>query len=172
MDFVIDNHYSKSCRSQLQKHVFTLEDGPYLRGVAIYGLPISKNCDADMLELRRFCLAPGAEKNTASQFLAATLRYLQKSERGYDRIISFADPNRGHQGTIYKAANFVYDGLEKNGNPRVVMVGDKQVHLRQFYQKKDGFYTANALELQAMVARGEARIVPQLQKLRFIYKLR
>lgn len=172
IDFITENHYSRSARSLLQKHIFSLVDNRNnLIGIAVYGLPISRNTPANMLELRRFCLAPGAEKNTASQFLAHTLRWLHKVEREFDTVVTFADPNQGHKGTIYKAANFYYDGLEKS-NPRVVMVGDRPVHLRQFYQKKDGQYTKNALYYQGLVASGEARIIQQERKLRFIYKLR
>jgi hypothetical protein len=172
IDFVQENHYSRSCRSQMQKHVFTASVGQELKGVAIYGLPMGRNCDPDMIELRRFCLAPGAEKNTASWFLSQTLRWLQKFEHDYSRVLSFADPNRGHKGTIYLASNFKYDGVENNGNPRVVMVGDRQVHMRQYYQKKNGVYTDDALRYQRMVANGQAEIVPQQRKLRFIYNLR
>lgn len=172
MDFVINNHYSKSCRSQQQKHVFTLLNGRQLHGVAIYGHPMGRNCDPDMIELRRFCLAPGAEKNTASWFLSHSLRWLRDFEMSFNRVLSFADPNRGHRGTIYRAANFQYDGLEDNGNPRVVIHKDKQYHLRQYYQKKNGVYSGDAVRLQNLVSSGEASVVKQEKKLRFIYKLR
>lgn len=171
-EFVINNHYSKSCRSMMQLHVFTLNDGMNLKGTAIYGKPMGRNCDPDFIELRRFCLAPGAEKNTASYFLSQTLRWLQRNELDFNRVLSYADPNKGHKGTIYLASNFQYDGKEKNGNPRIVMVGDKVVHLRQLYQKRNGEYDESALKLQAMVSTGEAQILKQEQKLRFIYKLR
>jgi hypothetical protein len=171
INFIQDNHYSRSARSLLQKHVFTLMSGNKILGIAVYGQPISRNSPKSSLELRRFCLAPGAEKNTASNFLAFTLRWLRQNEPSYTEVLTFADPNQGHRGTIYKACNFLYDGLEEN-NPRVVMIGDKVVHIRQYYQKKDGQYSNDALKYQKLVAEGKGKIVPQQRKLRFIYKLR
>jgi len=172
MDFVERWHYSKSCRSQKQIHVFTLHNllGRMV-GVSIYGQPISRNSDSNGIELRRFCLDDSCEKNTASFFLGKTLNWLRKNEFEYNQVVSFADPNKGHQGTIYKAANFQYDGLEKN-NPRIILYKGEVYHTRQYYQKRNGQYDDVALELQRAVELGEAQIVPQERKHRFIYKLR
>lgn len=172
INFVEDLHYSKSCRSQKQIHVFTLHNlVGKLVGVAIYGQPISRNTEQSVIELRRFCLHDDCERNTASFFLGKTLGWLRKFEHKYNQVVSFADPNQGHQGTIYKAANFFYDGLEKN-NPRLVIYNGETYHIRQYYQKKNGQYDNVAVELQTAVARGEAQIIQQERKHRFIYKLR
>jgi hypothetical protein len=124
----------------------------------------------DCVELRRLALIDDTPKNTESFFIGRTLKWLNKNTN-YAYVISFADPNHGHEGTIYKASNFVYDGLENSGNPRVLQYGDKQIHLRQMYQKKDGQYDTKALELQAAVKRGEAQVLKQERKHRFIYYL-
>lgn len=172
--FIEQNHYSKSARSQQQVHVFSLTDPRtnQLVGACIYGKPMGRLSSETAIELRRFCLSPGQEKNTASFFLSRTITWLQKFEPRYNHILTFADPNKGHVGTIYKACNFVYDGEELSGNPRVVIAGDKVHHIRQYYDKKDGEYSKQALKLQEMVAKGQAQIVKQQRKLRFIYKLR
>lgn len=171
-DFIQRWHYSKSARSQQQKHVFKLVDrrSNGLVGVAIYGKPMSKNIGKETIELRRLCLIDDTPRNTESWFISRTLKWLG-ANTSYSKVISFADPNHGHAGTIYKASNFRYDGLEDNGNPRVVQYGDKQYHLRQFYQKKGGQYSADALRLQAAVQKGEAEIIKQERKHRYIYNL-
>jgi hypothetical protein len=171
IDFIKENHYSGSARSQQQVHIFTLHNRNKLSGVALYGKPISRNADNKSLELRRFCLSRDCEKNTASFFISKTIRWLQQNEFNYNHITSYADPNKGHQGIMYKAANFLYDGLEKN-NPRVVIYQGREYHLRQFYQKSNGHYDENALRLQELVRKGEAQIVKQDPKHRYIYKLR
>lgn len=154
-----------------QKHVFLLQDKEgNLRGVAIYGKPMGRNCDQEALELRRFCLVDDTPRNTESFFLGWTLRWLRK-RTNIKTILTFADPNHGHQGTIYKASNFIYDGLEDNWNPRIVQYGEKQIHLRQFYHKKDGQYTKDAIKLQRLVATGKAKIIKQERKIRYIYNL-
>lgn len=166
-------HYSKSARSQKQKHVFKLVNKftDELVGVAIYGQPVSKNISNDIIELRRLCLIDDTPKNTESFFIAKTLKWLEKNTE-YSRVVSFADPNHGHAGTIYKASNFEYDGLEDNGNPRVVQYNDKQYHMRQYYAKDgSGHYQNHALRLQEAVRTGRAEIVKQHRKHRYIYYL-
>lgn len=169
--FVQNWHYSKSARSQQQKHVFKLVDNvDRLIGVAIYGNPMSRHYGKEVLELRRLCLIDDTPKNTESFFIARTLKWLEKNTK-YSSVVSFADPNHGHQGVIYKASNFKYDGRESNGNPRILQYGDKQIHLRQLYQKRDGQYDARATELQAAVTSGEAEIIKQEKKHRYTYSL-
>lgn len=172
-EFIERWHYSKSARSQKQKHVFKLVDNKSnsLVGVAIYGQAMSRHHKNSTLELRRLCLIDDTPRNSESFFIAKTLKWLSRNTQ-YSEVISFADPNHGHEGTIYKASNFKYDGLEKNGNPRVIQFGDKQYHTRQFYQKKDGHYSEDAVRLQAAVQKGEAQIIKQERKHRYTYNLR
>lgn len=172
-DFIKLWHYSRTARSQQQKHVFKLVDeSDKLIGVAIYGKPMSRHYDAsETIELRRLCLIDDTPRNTESWFISRTLKWLGKNTK-YTQVVSFADPNHGHAGTIYKASNFDYDGREDNGNPRVVQYGGKQIHLRQLYQKRGGQYDDKALELQAAVKEGRAEIVKQERKHRYLYYLR
>ena len=172
--FIKTWHYSKSSRSQQQKHVFKLVDKATnsLVGVAIYGNPMSSKIDKDIIELRRLCLIDDTPRNTESWFIAKTLRWLESNTK-YSRVISFADPNHGHSGTIYKASNFEYEGLEDNGNPRVVQYGDKQYHMRQYYAKdSSGEYQSHALRLQEAVRAGRAEIIKQHRKHRYVYYFR
>lgn len=172
-EFIERWHYSKSVRSQQQKHVFKLVDKQTneLVGVAIYGNPMSFRQAKGTIELRRLCLIDNTPKNTESWFISRTLRWLTKNTE-YSTVLSFADPNHGHLGTIYKASNFQYEGEEKNDNPRVVQDGNKQHHMREYYAKKDGEYTASALRLQAKVSAGLATIAKQSKKHKYIYNLR
>lgn len=172
--FIKTWHYSKSARSQQQKHVFKLVEKATNRlvGVAIYGNPMSNRLDKDIIELRRLCLVDDTPRNTESYFIAKTLKWLEKNTE-YSRVVSFADPNHGHSGIIYRASNFEYDGLENNGNPRVVQYGDKQYHMRQYYAKDTtGGYADHALRLQEAVRTGRASIVKQDRKHKFTYYFR
>lgn len=170
--FIEQWHYSKSARSQRQKHVFKLIDkSNQLVGVAIYGSAMSRHHGNNIIELRRLCLIDDTPRNTESFFIAKTLKWLKRNT-DYTQVISFADPNHGHQGIIYKASNFLYDGLEGNENPRVVQFGNKQYHMRQYYQKKGEVYAKDALRLQAAVKSGEASIIKQKRKHKYIYIFR
>lgn len=172
-DFISKWHYSKSYRSLQQKHVFELRDNrdDSLVGVAIYGNPMSRHYNKEStIELRRLCLIDDTPRNTESFFISRTLKYLERFT-DYKEVVSFADPNHGHAGTIYKASNFRYDGRELNGNPRVVEYEGKIIHLRQMYQKKEGDYSEDAKRIQAAVASGDAQVLKQEQKHRYIYNL-
>lgn len=169
--FIQTWHYSKSARSLQQTHVFKLVDKDNrLVGVAIYGHPMSRH-HKGILELRRLCLIDDTPRNSESFFIAKTLRWLEKNT-DYTQVISFADPNKGHTGTIYKASNFKYTGLEDNGNPRVVQYGDKQYHMRQYYAKdRQGNYKTDALRLQEAVRNGSAEVIKQERKHRYTFDL-
>ena len=166
-------HYSRSARSQQQVHVFLLRLGGKAVGAAVFGYPMSRHEDkSDTLELRRFVLADECPRNSESYFLSRCLRWIEKNDRNVVRVITFADPNYGHSGTIYKATNFMVAGQEANPNPRVIRWGGKSVHLRQAYQKKDGDYTRDAKKIQLAIARGSATIEKQEKKLKYVYWFR
>ena len=170
-EFIVNWHYSRSYRSLKHRHVFTLINNyrNRLEGVAVYGDPMSRHYnESGLIELRRLCLIDDTPRNSESFFIAKTLRYL-RNNTDYTGVLSFADPNVGHEGIIYKASNFRYDGQE-GGNPRVISHGDRKIHLREMYQKKGGEYTNSALRIQELVNNGEAQVLKQEGKFRYIYE--
>lgn len=70
-------------------------------------------------ELSRFVLTEN-KKNYASKFLSAILKELTGV---YDAVITYADANVGHKGTIYSALGALYLGQGKDSVG--FMVGDK-----------------------------------------------
>jgi hypothetical protein len=61
------------------------------------------------LELRRFVIHDEYhKKNFASWFLSKIIKFIPNNIKV---LVSFADTGVGHTGTIYKAANWVYDGM-------------------------------------------------------------
>lgn len=83
-----------------------------LIAVAVFSPPIRQNRDAkNTRELSRFCIHPRYQhKNLASWFISRCLKRLPPQ---YKTIIAFSDTTFGHTGTIYKASNFVVDGVVK-----------------------------------------------------------
>lgn len=79
------------------------------------------------MELRRLACIDDTPKNAESFFVGYALRWLKKGTN-LEVIISYADPNFGHEGTIYKASNFEYRGL--TGISKVLMVDGKEFHVR------------------------------------------
>lgn len=75
-----------------------------------------------VLSLTRMVIAPGVPKNAASFLLAHSLRLIEKDGR-FVSLVTYADESQGHEGRVYRAANWEYVGrtgpyprwLDKNG---------------------------------------------------------
>lgn len=67
------------------------------------------NCDKrELFELRRFVIHDNFhKKNFATWFMSRCIRQLPKNIK---KLVSFSDPSMGHEGTIYTASNWIYDG--------------------------------------------------------------
>lgn len=175
-NFIEVNHYKKTSRSLLPKHVYSLWNDELLIGVAIYGKPCGSNVErkygAGTLELRRFCIINEAPRNSESYFLGATLRHLKKLNES--NVISYADTNQGHEGVIYKASNFKYLGTEKYGTKYLKIKGkSKMVSSRNVYQKKpNGEYFKSAIEYQTLKNQGLAKFIITKPKYIYEYKIK
>jgi hypothetical protein len=111
--FVMGIHYAK--RMPSISEAFGLFVGDELEGVVTYGTPPSSGlrkgiCGPEfsdhVIELNRLCLKSNV-KGDASMLVGRSIRML-----GGDRIIvSFADTEQRHVGTVYQACNFIYCGL-------------------------------------------------------------
>ena len=64
----------------------------------------------DILTLSRFAILPNMPTNTASFLLGQSIRILEKMQL-YKMLITYADQRMNHTGVIYKATNWIYDGL-------------------------------------------------------------
>ena len=86
-------------------------------GSAIWSSPIAGNRLKDgwkMLELRRLALCQECPKNTATWMLAKMEKDIRKRFPDIIKLISYQD-TEVHQGTIYKAANWVATSKTKAG---------------------------------------------------------
>ena len=131
-------HYAEYHNVQ-HKHTFGLfREGvflPELVGVCIYTRPAGPTAaqkyyprDPDKcLELRRLCLVDDTPKNAESFFVSRTLKWLRKNTE-WKFVVSYADPEQGHKGVIYRAANFKYEGITAPGSS--LIVDGKPFHIR------------------------------------------
>lgn len=75
-----------------------------------------------VVELSRFCVRKGTQKNLSSMFLARVMREVKEKYPDWWGVVSFADSAQGHYGTIYQAANARYLGM--TGEELVVVLPD------------------------------------------------
>ena len=111
--FLLGIHYAR--RFPSVSYAYGLEVDGNLEGVVSYGTPPSSTLrkgvagselSGHVIELNRLCLKSN-KHNDASWLVSASIRALE----GNWIIVSFADTEQGHSGTVYQAANFIYTGL-------------------------------------------------------------
>jgi hypothetical protein len=66
--------------------------------------------DGKYLEFSRMWMIDQFGTNTESWFIAKCMSALRKKYPTYEGVVTWADGSRSHNGTIYLASNFVYDG--------------------------------------------------------------
>ena len=142
--FIEDWHYSGSINGCISDYCYALmKPDNTLAGAMFYGRMAMANqwkkfADSpdDVIELRRLCCIDDTPKNTESYFIGASLRMLRKDwKRG--TVVSYADKEHGHSGTIYKASNFKMVG--EIPGAKVIVYEGKQYHDKTIRTKYKGF---------------------------------
>ncbi len=95
-----------------------------------YNLKITEGC-----ELMRVALKE--HKTSVTKIMSISRKLLLKNSPNLKLIISYADPAQGHEGTIYKADNWIYEGLTDKVDYYINSKG-KELHWRnaRFAQKR------------------------------------
>lgn len=126
-------HYAK--RVPISAVAFNVyEDGEWC-GVIVYGYGANPHIAAiydkwpgQVLELVRVALN-GKQKIT-SECVALSLKELKKYCPLVDLVVSYADVDQGHVGTIYQATNWIYVGLMNEGTRSDFIIKEKSMHPR------------------------------------------
>jgi len=99
--------------------------GDRLVGVVMFGHPAARWEDQrHTLELFRMVLLDDCPRNSESRALGLACRWIRKHMPGIRRLIAYADPAKGHKGTVYMAAGWRYVGMTRGnkwnhpGRPR------------------------------------------------------
>ena len=175
-DFIEEYHYSRSINGLKVSHCFGLYDEETLVGAMLYGGLAMANAwkkygesEAEVLELRRLVLIDDTPRNSESFFIGHTLRWLKRNTQ-VKTIVSYADPNYGHSGVIYRATNFTHVGMTSPG--RVIMWNGKKYHDKSIRAKYKGELKPFARKLKEALDSGEAEYVKQQPKHIYVLKLR
>ena len=113
-DLIIKHHYSHTW--PVAKLVLGLYVDEVLNAVIVYGHSATPRMAASLpsknyWELQRLFSFDWAGKNTESFLIAESIRYIKNNHKEIDCLVSFADPDQGHVGTIYQASNWLYCGV-------------------------------------------------------------
>ena len=106
-----ERHYTQSVPSG--KSYYFLVDV----ALVVFSIPANHNIGKFLLwqgakvwELSRLWAPDGHERNLLTYAIAGAVRELRKTEPGIDALVSYADPNVGHEGFVYKAASWLFTG--------------------------------------------------------------
>jgi hypothetical protein len=86
-------------------------------------------------ELVRMALNGKQEKT--SMALSKSIKQFKKDNPLVEILVSYADSDEGHSGTIYKATNWYYIGSHKTGDKYICKKTGKDIHSRS--QSKSGY---------------------------------
>ena len=136
-----------------------------------WSLPANKNIAKFLLgrqgsvwELSRLWAPDGHAPNLLTQAISAAIKVLKRLENP-DALVSYADPNAGHLGGVYRAASWIYHGQSEESRVYVSPTGET-VARRAFHSGKRSLRKA---EIEAMGYRekkmpGKHRFVHPLSK--------
>lgn len=85
------------------------------------------------VELVRVAL--NGKQESTSQAVAMSLKALKKDCPLIQLVISYADCDQNHLGTIYQATNWIYTGLNNEGEIAAFIVNGKKTHKKSIYSK-------------------------------------
>ena len=174
--FIEKWHYSGSINGCIADFCYGLYDGEMLIGALFFGRMAMANqyrrfadSPEKVIELRRLCCIDDTPKNTESYFIGRSLRLLRTDWRA-GLVVSYADTEYGHQGTIYRASNF--RELEPVKGARVILYEGKKYHDKCIRTKYKGELKPFARRIKDALEKGTARYVTTAGKRTFVYELK
>jgi hypothetical protein len=174
--FIETNHYSKNINGVKISVCFKLLHGEELIGAALFGEMSTTawkrfgTSEKDVLELRRLVLVDDTPRNTESWFLSRILKLLRASTK-YKICVSYADPNHGHTGIIYKATNFVFMGMSGRDVGFKDTETGKIYHSRALRTKYKGDFKPFVKKLRQKLEEGILIPIDLLPKYCYTYNL-
>lgn len=147
--YVIDYHYlHRKPPASISFAIKKIENDEVV-GVICYAIPIHtplrkifgpENYD-NIYDLTRLWVNDECPKNTESWFISNTIKMLDR-----EIIVTFADIEQGHSGTIYKACNFHYLGITKKCKDLYLKGTEKKLTKFKSIEDVEAKYGPNNIE--------------------------
>ena len=99
-----------------------------------------------VVEIKRMCRREPKEAFELSRFIRLTVKMARK-RIAFDAVVAFADPEQGHEGTVYKACGFKHEGMS-NAESHLVGEDGERRHRRFAFRmaRRNGITVAKARE--------------------------
>lgn len=145
----------------------------YETAIVVFSIPANSNISRFLLgkpsyavwELSRLWAPDGHRMNLLTEAIACAVKLLRKQEPLCEALVSYADPNVGHEGRVYKAASWILHGKCEESRYYVSMTG-QVVSRRKFHSGKRLLKKAEieAMGYKALKRPGRWRFVRPLTK--------
>lgn len=127
-------HYSKSIPACKLVKIGVWENGIF-KGVVLFSRGANKSIGSpyglkqtEVCELSRIALKK--HFTPVSKIVSIAIKMLKKLSPDLKLIVSYADIDQGHEGKIYKAGNWIYQGVVRKGAVSAFIFRGKKTHTR------------------------------------------
>lgn len=96
------------------------------------GSPYGLN-QTECVELARVAL--NRHKSPVTQIVSIAVKILKRLSPSLKLIVSYADLDQGHEGTIYQAGNWIYTGLTNTTGKQGYLIHGSVMHGKSVYSK-------------------------------------
>lgn len=132
-------------------------------GGSVLGKPRHEKKYKNCIDIRRMACVDDSPKNSESWFLSQIIKWVT-SNTDYNYVLSYSDLTVGHNGTIYKAANF--QNIGETSPTKYVEWGDKVYHPRSLTIDRPYSY-----KMREAVKNGEAVVKTGKPKKIWLYQI-
>ena len=116
-----------------------------------------------VVELVRVAL--NGKQSCTSEALAMSMRQIKKDAPAVQIIVSYADRNQDHIGTIYQATNWLY--IDERSNERGIMLNGKLTHRRSITKK----YGHSGIDFLKDNVDPNAQVIKGKSKIKYVFPL-
>lgn len=149
--FAVQNWHYSGCMPAVKNVTLGVWESGQFIGTVVYSRSANPHVGSfvdldqtECVELTRVAL--DEHEAPVSQIVSYSISMMEQKDSGLRCLVSYADPNQDHDGTIYQAMNWYYIGQT---NPQNILVDEngEQVHKRTVNRaKKKGFSTAKGYD--------------------------
>lgn len=177
--YAVENwHYSKCLPNQKLVKIGVWEDAAFIGCICFgdganpgmfkpYGLDYTEGCELVRIALK-------VHQSTVSRIISIAFKLLKERCPNIKLVVSFADPEQGHQGGIYQASNWIYAGMTQPSDEYIVngrrMHGRALRNTRSTHKLKN-VAASNVMDWGRKVLDPNIRKVEGSSKHRYLYPL-
>lgn len=138
---IIENHHYLGYAPKCMKFNLGIFADNEIMGVMMFGHPIARLEEQEhTLELTRMFLFD-SPKNSESRALSLAEKWIKANKPEITRLIAYSDTQQGHNGTIYKAANWKEIGSVQphtwsSRSGRRGVIGGKKLKFERIFKSK------------------------------------